>query len=235
VLLIASVILQGLSEAFRLILAGDRSLIEITIRTLTVSGLATILASCWSIPLGVTLGLGRFRGRALLRGAFNALMGVPAVAIGLIFYLLLSRSGPLGGLQLLYTPAAVILGQAALITPILVSLVATTVEAVDPEIKSLALTLGASETAANLTVIGESLGGIGLSISASFNRAIAELGVALMVGGNIRGATRVLTTVIALETGRGEISLGIALTVVLLGIVGVVNALIHTAQRRIQG
>jgi tungstate transport system permease protein len=230
-----SVILQGLGEAFRLIMAGDKSLIDITIRTISVSGLATILASCWSIPLGVALGLGRFRGRTLLRGAFNALMGVPAVAIGLIFYLLLSRSGPLGGLQLLYTPAAIILGQAILITPILVSLIATTVEAVDPEIKSLALTLGASETAANLTVIGESLGGIVLSISASFNRAIAELGVALMVGGNIRGATRVLTTVIALETGRGEISLGIALTVLLLGIVGVVNTLIHLAQRRIQG
>lgn len=230
-----SVILQGLGEAFRLILVGDRSLIDITIRTLSVSGLATILASCWSIPLGVALGLGRFRGRTLLRGAFNALMGVPAVTIGLIFYLILSRSGPLGGFQLLYTPAAIILGQAILITPILVSLSATTVEAVDPEIKSLALTLGASETAANLTVIGESLGGIVLSISASFNRAIAELGVALMVGGNIRGATRVLTTVIALETGRGEIPLGIALTVVLLGIVGVVNALIHLAQRRIQG
>jgi tungstate transport system permease protein len=223
-----------LGEAFRLILAGDRGLIDITIRTLSVSGLATILASCWSIPLAVALGLGRFRGRTLLRSIFNVLMGVPAVAIGLLFYLLLSRSGPLGGFQLLYTPAAIILGQAALITPILVSLVATTVEAVDPEIKSLALTLGASETAANLTVIGESMGGIVLSISASFNRAIAELGVALMVGGNIRGATRVLTTVIALETGRGEISLGIALTAVLLGIVGVVNYLIHLAQRRIQ-
>jgi tungstate transport system permease protein len=232
---VASIILQGLGEAFSLILAGDKSLIDITIRTLTVSGLATILSSCWSIPLGVALGLGRFRGRVLLRGAFNVLMGVPAVAIGLIFYLLLSRSGPLGGLQLLYTPAAIILGQAALITPILVSLVATTVEAVDPEIKSLALTLGASQTTANLTVIGESIGGILLSITASFNRAIAELGVALMVGGNIRGATRVLTTVIALETMRGEIPLGIALTVVLLGIVGVVNALIHIAQRRIQG
>ena len=231
---VASVILQGLGEAFKLILAGDRGLIDITIRTLSVSGLATILASCWSIPLAVALGLGRFRGRTLLRSVFNVLMGVPAVAIGLTFYLVLSRSGPLGGLQLLYTPEAIILGQAALITPILVSLVATTVEAVDPEIKSLALTLGASETAANLTVIGESIGGIALSISASFNRAIAELGVALMVGGNIRGATRVLTTVIALETGRGEISLGIALTAVLLGIVGVVNALIHLAQRRIQ-
>ena len=230
-----SVILQGLGKAFTLILTGDRGLIDITFRAITVSGLATILASCWSIPLGVSLGLGRFRGRRLLKGVFNSLMGVPAVAIGLLFYLILSRSGPLGGLQLLYTPAAIVLGQSALITPILVSLVAATVETVDPEVKRLALTLGASEMAANLTVLGESMGGIFLSISASFNRAIAELGVALMVGGNIRGATRVLTTVIALETGRGAIPLGIALTVVLLGIVGVVNALIHIVQRWVQG
>ncbi len=231
---IASVIVQGLGEAFRLILAGDRGLIDIALRALSVSGFATILASCWSISLGVALGVGRFRGRHLLKGLFNALMGVPAVAIGLLFYLILSRSGPLGGFQLLYTPAAIILGQSVLITPILVSLVTAAVEAVDPEIKNLALTLGASETAANITVFGEALGGIILSISASFNRAIAELGVALMVGGNIRGATRVLTTVIALETGKGAIPLGIALTFVLLGIVGIVNALIFFAQRWIQ-
>jgi tungstate transport system permease protein len=223
-----------LDEAFRLILSGDRGLIDVTVRTLAVSGFATILASFWSVSLGVALGLGRFRGRTLLRGAFNALMGVPAVAIGLLFYLILSRSGPLGGFQLLYTPAAIIFGQSTLITPILVSLVAAAVEAVDPEIKTLALTLGASETTANITVLREALGGIILSLSASFNRAIAELGVALMVGGNIRGATRVLTTVIALETGRGEISLGIALTFVLLGIVGLVNALIFLMQRWIQ-
>ena len=158
-------------------------------------------------------------------------MGVPAVAIGLLFYLILSRSGPLGSLQLLYTPSAIILGQSVLITPILVSLLAATVETVDPDIKRLALTLGASELKANLTVLGESMGGILLSISASFNRAIAELGVALMLGGNIRGATRVLTTVIALETGRGAIPLGISLTVVLIGIVGVMNALLYIAQR----
>jgi tungstate transport system permease protein len=231
---IASVILQGFGEAIMLILTRDRGLIEIAFRAITVSGLATILASCWSIPLGVSLGLGSFRGRRFLKGVFNALMGVPAVAIGLLFYLFLSRSGPLGGFQLLYTPAAIVLGQSALITPILVSLVAATVETVDPEIKRLALTLGASETAANLTVIGESMGGILLAISASFNRAIAELGVALMVGGNIRGATRVLTTVIALETGRGAISMGIALTIVLLGVVGAVNILINFIQRWVQ-
>ena len=231
---IASVILQGLGEAFMLILKGDRALIDIAFRAITVSGLATILASCWSIPLGVSLGLGNFRGRRFLRGVFNALLGVPAVAIGLLFYLILSRSGPLGGFQLLYTPIAMVLGQSALITPIIVSLVAATVEAVDPEIKRLSLTLGASETAANLTVLGESISGILLAISASFNRVIAELGVALMVGGNIRGATRVLTTVIALETGRGDISMGIALTIVLLGIVGAVNVLINAVQRWVQ-
>ena len=123
--------------------------------------------------------------------------------------------------------------QSILITPIIVSFVANSLEAVVPEIRSLALTLGASEARANLAVLNESLSGVFLAVTASFNRAIAELGVALMLGGNIRGITRVLTTTIALETGRGEIALGIALTIVLMAIVGVVNILVGTAQRRL--
>lgn len=132
---------------------------------------------------------------------------------------------------MLYTPTAVIIGQSILITPIIVSFVTNFLEAVDPEIKNLALTLGASEMRANLTVLSESLSGVFLAVTASFNRAIAELGVALMLGGNIRGATRVLTTTIALETGRGEIALGVALTVVLMTIVGTVNILVGLARR----
>ena len=113
------------------------------------------------------------------------------------------------------------------------SFVTNSLEAVDPEIRSLALTLGASEARANLTVLGESLSGVFLAVTASFNRAIAELGVALMLGGNIRGVTRVLTTTIALETNRGELALGVALTVVLMAIVGAVNILVGVAQRRL--
>jgi tungstate transport system permease protein len=134
---------------------------------------------------------------------------------------------------LLYTPTAIIVGQSILITPIIVSFVANSLEAVDPEIRSLALTLGASGVRANLTMLSESLSGVFLAVTASFNRAIAELGVALMLGGNIRGVTRVLTTTIALETGRGEIALGIALTVVLMAIVGAVNLLVGMARRRL--
>jgi tungstate transport system permease protein len=228
-----SMIWEGLAKALGLIASGDRALVEITLRSLAVSGSATILASCWSIPLGAFIGLGKFRGRSLLKGAFNVLLAMPTVTLGLVLYLAFSRSGPLGFLHLLYTPTVIILGQSILITPIIVSFVANSLEAVDPEIKNLALTLGASEVRANLTVLSESLNGVFLAVTASFNRAIAELGVALMLGGNIRGVTRVLTTTIALETDRGGLALGIALTVVLLALVGAVNFLVGMARRRL--
>ena len=229
-----SMILDGFVKAFTLILSGDPTLVDITLRSLAISGLATIAATLWSIPFGALIGLGNFKGRVLIRGFFNALLGVPTVTLGLVLYLLISKSGPLGFLHLLYTPGAIILGQAILITPIIVSFVANTLEAVDPEVRSLALTLGSTDTGAALAVLNESLEGVLLSVTAGFNRALAELGVALMVGGNIRGVTRVLTTYIALETGRGEIALGIAFTVMLLSIVGFVNLSMNLVQRRLR-
>ena len=229
----ASEILEGLLRAFLLITSGDKTLIEIILRSIAVSGLATFLAACWSIPLGVLLGLREFRGRLVVKGMFNAFLGVPTVTLGLVLWLLLSRSGPFGFLHLLYTPSAIVIGQSILVTPIVVSFVANTLEAVDPEIRSLALTLGASEARANLTVLGESLGGVLLAVTASFNRAIAELGVALMLGGNIRGATRVLTTVIALENVRGELALSVALAVVLMMIVAAMSLSMNLVQRRL--
>ena len=229
----ASELVEGVLRAFQLIMSGDRALIEITLRSIAVSGFATLIAACWSIPLGVLLGLKEFRGRLVVKGVFNAFLGVPTVTLGLVLWLLLSRSGPLGFLHLLYTPLAIVVGQSILVTPIVVSFVANTLEAVDPEIRSLALTLGASEARANLTVLGESLGGVLLAATASFNRAIAELGVALMLGGNIRGATRVLTTVIALENVRGEVALSIALAVVLMMIVSAVSISMNLIQRRL--
>lgn len=230
----ALVILDGFARAMTLILAGDPVLVEITLRSLAISGFATIAASLWSIPLGALIGLGKFRGRVLLRGAFNVLLGVPTVTLGLVLYLLVSRSGPLGFLRLLYTPTAIILGQAVLITPIIVSFVANTLEAVDPDVRNLALTLGSTETEAVLMVVNESLEGVLLSVTAGFNRAIAELGIALMVGGNIRGVTRMLTTYIALETNRGEVAIGIAFAVILLAIVAAVNLSVNFLQRRLR-
>ena len=228
-----SAIFEGLVKALGLIASGDRTLVEITLRSLAVSGLATVLASCWSIPLGILIGLGRFRGRSILKGVFSVLLGVPTVTLGLVLYLVFSKSGPLGSFQLLYSPAAIIIGQSILITPIIVSFVTNSLEAVDPEIRVLALTLGASEIRASLAMLRESLSGVFLAVTASFNRAIAELGVALMLGGNIRGVTRVLTTTIALEADRGGIELGIALTVVLMAVVGIVNVMVSMARRRL--
>lgn len=229
----SSAVLDGLVRAIGLILSGDPILVEITMRSLAISGLATLAACLWSIPLGALIGLGRFRGRLLLRGVFNALLGIPTVTLGLVLYLLISKSGPLGFLHLLYTPTAIILGQAILVTPILVSFIANSLEAVDPDVRRLALTLGSSETEAVLAVFNESLEGVLLAITAGFNRAIAELGIALMVGGNIRGVTRILTTYIALETNRGEVALGIAFAMVLLSIVGAVNLSVNFLQRRL--
>ncbi len=228
-----SVIVEGLWKALQLISALDPALVEITLRSLAVSGLATILACLWSIPLGILIGLKEFRGRGLLRGLFNSLMGLPTVTLGLILYLLISRAGPLGALRLLYTPWAIIIGQSTLITPILVSFVASALEAVDPEVRRLALTLGASEARADLTVLEESLGRVLLAVTAGFNRSIAELGVALMLGGNIRGVTRVLTTAIALETSRGELALSIALAIVFMVIVAGVNLMVSLAKGRL--
>jgi tungstate transport system permease protein len=228
-----SEIFQGFMKALWLITSGNKDLIEITFRSLAISGFATILSSFWSIPLGILIGLEKFRGRSFVKGIFSTMLGVPTVTLGLILWLVLSSSGPLGFMHLLYTPTAVIIGQSVLITPIMVSFIASTLESMDPEIGSLALTLGASEIKAKLMMLTESLGGVFLAIMASFNRAIAELGVALMLGGNIRGVTRVLTTTIALETNRGELALGIALTMILIIIVGTVNFVVSLFRRRL--
>lgn len=226
-------IVEGILEAFRLILSGDRAVFEISARSVAVSGAATLLSALWGVPIGILLGLKEFRWKLLIRSFFNALLGVPTVALGLALYLLFSRSGVLGFLHLLYTPSAIIIGQSLLITPIVVSFTISAIESVDPEVRDLARTLGASESQASLTTLREAKSGFYLAIMASFNRAIAELGVALMLGGNIRGVTRVLTTAIALETGRGEISLGIALSIILLAIVMTLNLLINMFRRRV--
>ncbi|MDH5450808.1 MAG: ABC transporter permease [Candidatus Bathyarchaeota archaeon] len=206
---------------------------QITIRSLHISGTATLLSTFWSLPLGMFIGLKSFPGKQFVKGIFNTLLGVPTVALGLILYLLLSTSGPLGFLDLYLTPQAMIIGQALLVTPIVVSLATSAVESVDPKIQDLAKTLGASEVEASLAVLRESMGGIVLAIVASFNRAIAELGVALAVGRNIKGTTQVLTTVIAMEVERPNIEYSIQLVIILLAIVFTVTILTNLLQRRI--
>lgn len=209
-------------------------LFQITVRSLQISGTATLLSVLWSLPLGIIVGMKSFPGKQLTKGVFNALLGMPTVALGLILYLLFSRTGQLGFLHLFPSSQAIIIGQAILVTPILISLTISAVESVDPEIKDLAKTLGASEAEASLAVLREAGGGVVLAVIASFNRAIAELGVALAVGANLRGSTQVLTTVIAMEVNRGNLENSIQLMVILLAIVFSITLVTNFLQRRIK-
>lgn len=227
-------IIQGFSEAVKLI--DDPYVIEIALRSIKVSGVATLMAVAWSLPISVLLGLKDFPGKWLVKTLINGLMGVPTVIWGLVLYLMLVPVGPLGSLGLLYTEMGISVGQALLITPIIMSIVVNSLESIESEVRELALTLGADEIRASFQVVRESVGGIVLAIIAAFNRAIAELGIALMIGGNIyvKGGTyntRVLTTAIQMYTVRAEISVAIALGIILMGIVLAVNLLSNLVRK----
>jgi tungstate transport system permease protein len=228
-------ILDGLIRALQLIFSGDPRLIEMTLRSLFVSGSAALVACIWGIPIATLLGLKNFRGKFLIKTIFNSLIGIPTVALGFILFLIFSRDGgPLGFLGLLYTPTAIIIGEAILITPIIVSLTTTAIEAVDPEIMNLAKTLGSSESQARLAVLEEALGGVFLAGMTSFNRAIGELGIAQLVGGFLTGfaGTELLTTGIWIELQNGNPETSIALTIILLTMVFTINLALNIVQRR---
>ncbi len=192
------------------------ALIEITARSLAISGLATLFASLWSIPIAILLSISQRRWARLLIAIFNSLVGVPTVIIGLLLYLLLSRSGPLGILSLLYTPYAIVVGQALLITPLMISFGVEVIGVRAKNLIEMSLTFGASTTQLLLTIIEEASTRIMAVSILGFQRAVGELGVALMLGGNIRGFTRVFTTAIALEIQKGEFELAIYLGIILI-------------------
>lgn len=206
-------------------------LLEIVVRSLWISGTALLLSLVWSLPIAFTLALRRFRCRTAVTSFFNAMLGIPTVALGLVLYLIFSRGGTLGFLGLLYTPTAIIIGQAILITPILVSLLASAIEAVDPAVMDLARTLGASERQASFAMLREARNGGLLATIYGFNRAVSELGVALMVGGGIAGSTAVMTTEITRATRAGEMLLSIQLAAVLLAIVFGMTLVINLLRR----
>ena len=224
-------IIDGIIKAFQLLFSLNPEIYSIVFRSLFISGLAVAMATLWSLPIAAILGLKNFRGKRFIRGSFNAFIGFPTVVLGLILFLMFSRSGPLGAFGLLYTPLMISIGQAILITPILVSFITSAVESIDIDLRDLARTLGSTEIQASIAILREASGGVILAILAAFNRAFAELGIAMMVGGNIYGLTRVLTTAIALETNRGEIAFSIALGVILLAIVYTLNISINYLRR----
>ncbi len=222
-------LLSDIVEALQLIVAGDPEILGIVSRSLLFSGTAVILAILWGTPLAMLIAMKEFRGKTIIKAFLNTLIGLPTVILGLILFLIFSRGGPLGFLGLLYTPAAIIIGQAILVTPILVSIGVSAIESVDPEIMSLSKTLGASESQAQVAVLKEAASGIILSDIASFNRAIGELGVVLLVGGNIAGfgiRTDVLTTAISRNVQIGDTGLAIALGILLLLILFAINMIV---------
>lgn len=221
---------QGINEALRLILTMDRTVMEITFRSLYTAGLATFLSTLIGLPLSVFIAMKEFPGKNMLKFVFNSLVGIPTVTLGLFLYTLFSRSGPLGSMELLYTVRGISIGQAILIMPITVSFIISAIESKDEELRDLTRTLGASEFETSIAVLREAYSGVSLALVSSFNRAFAELGIATMLGANISGLTRVLTTAIALETSKGELGLSFALSFILLLVVLLLNYVIRVLQ-----
>lgn len=228
-------ITDALHEALRLLATLDAEVLGAARVSITVSAAATLLALALGLPLGVVLGLARFPGRRVVVTAINALMALPTVVVGLVVYALLSRSGPLGEAGLLYTRAAMVVGQAVLAFPIVAGLAIGAMEHSDPRLRPTAWSLGAGRLATAWLLVREGRYALAAAGAAAFGRVFSEVGVSMMLGGNLKGDTRNLATGIALETGKGEFALGLALGVVLLGVALAVNgavAVLRAAERR---
>lgn len=226
------VLLDGLAEALRLLLTGDEDTWAITALTLRVSLSATLVALLLGVPVGVAVALGRFPGRRVLLAAANTGMGLPPVVVGLFVTVLLWRSGPLGGLGLLYTPTAMVVAQAGIATPVVVALVAVAVQQVDPEFRVQMQGLGAGRWRSLLALLAEARLPLLAAAMAAFGAVVSEVGAAQMVGGNLAGETRVLTTAAVLATSRGQFALAIAFGLVLLAIAFAVNLALTLVQQR---
>jgi tungstate transport system permease protein len=218
----------SLALAGNLIAAGDARLAAIVALSLRVSLTATLLSCLLGMPLGALLAVGRFPGRRSLIVLANGFMGLPPVVVGLLVYLLLSRAGPLGQFGLLFTPAAMIVAQTVLITPIIAALTRQVIEDEWREYREQLRSLGAGRIRAARTLLWNARFSLTTSALAGFGRAIAEVGAVMIVGGNIDGVTRVMTTTIALETSKGDLPLALALGTILIAIVLVVNAVADT-------
>jgi len=225
------VLIDGLVEALRLLVTGDEDTWAITALTLRVSLTATALALLLGLPLGVGVALGSFPGRRVLLAGANTGMGLPPVVVGLFVTVLLWRSGPLGGLGLLYTPTAMVVAQAGIATPIVVALVAVAVQQVDPEFRIQMQGLGADRLQSLLALLAEARLPLLAAAMAAFGAVVSEVGAAQMVGGNIAGQTRVLTTAAVLATSRGQFALAIAFGLVLLTVAFAVNLTLTLAQQ----
>ena len=221
----------GVQEAFRLIFILDADLIEITLRSLEVSLTALMIASALALPVGTWLAIRRFRYRRFTIAVLNALMGLPPVVVGLVVYLLLSRSGPFGVMGLLFTPTAMIIAQVIIITPLIASITHQAMRELWSEYHDLLISLNTTKRQRVVALIWDGRRTLMTAALAGFGRGIGEVGAIMIVGGNIDHATRVLTTAIALETGKGDFALALGLGFVLITLTLVVNLAIHALSR----
>jgi tungstate transport system permease protein len=223
---------ESLRAALALILTLDAEVVGAVWTSLYTSVAGILLAAAVGIPVGTLIGVGRFTGRRAVLTLLNTLMALPTVVVGLVIYGFLSRQGPLGALGLLFTPVAMIIGQTVLSAPIVANYTVAAVAGADPRIMTTALTLGAGRLRAAWQLLLEVRFGVMAAVVAGFGRVIAEVGVAMMLGGNIRGYTRTMTTAIALETSKGEFAFGLALGLVLMTVALVVNLFLNLLQQR---
>jgi tungstate transport system permease protein len=215
---------SAFAEAGRMIVAADGTLWGIVLLSLRVTVTAVAVATVVGLPLGAALAIRRFTGRQVLLVTLNALMGLPPVVVGLVVYLLLSRAGPLGELGLLFTPTAMVIAQAILVTPIIAGLSRQVLEDAWHEYEEQLRSLGATPTAAAATLLWDTRYSLVTVVLAGFGRAAAEVGAVIIVGGNIDGVTRVMTTAISLETSKGDLPLALGLGLILVAVVFLINA-----------
>jgi tungstate transport system permease protein len=225
-------IIEGFRKAFILIFNLNPELLSIIFLSLKVSGLALIIATATGLLVGAHIGFRQFPLKGMIISIMNTFMGLPPVVVGLFVYLILSRSGPLGFMGLLYTPSAMVTAQTILAFPIVASLSHSAIISVDPLIKQSSMTLGATPFQMTLTIIKEARYGIMSAVIAAFGRVMAEVGAILIVGGNIAGYTRVMTTTIALETDKGNFELALALGIILLTLSFIINTILHMFQKK---
>ena len=223
---------NGLLKAIELIITLDPEIMQIAGRSLRIAITSAIIGSIICIPLASLIHFNQFRGKRFLISLIQTFYSIPTVAIGLFVFVFISNAGPLGGLGLLFSPAAIVIGQVILVTPILLGLTISALSGVDRTILDTARSLGASNWQMAVVVIREAKFAVMSAVIMGFGRAISEVGISLMVGGNIRGFTRVITTAISLETSKGDLELSIALGIILIFIALVVNIVMNRIQQR---
>ncbi|HUT67889.1 MAG TPA: ABC transporter permease [Dehalococcoidales bacterium] len=224
---------RGLLKAIELIIALDPEVMQIAGRSLRIAVTSIVIGSIICIPLGCLIHFNQFRGkRFIVVGIIQTLYSVPTVAIGLFVFVFISNAGPLGGLHILFTPTAIVIGQVLLVTPLLLGLTLSALSGIDKTIPDTARSLGASGWQMAVLVVKEARFAVMAAVILGFGRAISEVGISLMVGGNIRGFTRVLTTAISLETSKGDLELSLALGIILIFLALVANIILNRIQQR---